>query len=93
VQTKCCEEWLACGDDVNCSQKSTSEPGEIICIQSCLIDAIAESGIADLQECARVCSENSAGVSAATSDLIACMRSEDANGRQACSTPCFGADL
>lgn len=97
VQTKCCDEWLACGEDVACSSKSEAQPGELICIQNCLIDQVGDAAVVDLQECAGRCAEDSSGVSTATSELIACMRAlEDGDGGvqlQACSLPCFGTEL
>jgi hypothetical protein len=93
VHAACCDEYLACGSDANCSQKSSSEPGEMLCIQDCIIDAVSQSGIVDLQACAATCAEDSSGVSPATSALVACMRDEGEDGLQACSTVCFGTEL
>jgi hypothetical protein len=93
VHVACCEEYLACGDDANCSQKSSREPGEMLCIQNCVIDAVSQSGIVDLQQCAAICAEHSSGVSSATSELVACIRDQGEDGRQACSTVCFGTEL
>jgi hypothetical protein len=97
VKEKCCEEYIECGDDPACSQ-SSGHPGELICIQDCLIDQVGDAAAIDVQECAGRCAEDSSGVSGATSDLIACIRADDADSDggvalQNCSEICFGAEL
>jgi hypothetical protein len=93
VQDKCCEEWLDCGNDPDCSYKSESNPGELICVQDCLINQLADAGVVDLGECDSACAVGSAGLATATSELIACIRAEGDAGLQNCSTPCFGIEL
>ena len=93
VQDKCCQEWLDCGDDPDCSYKSASNPGELICMQNCLIDQFADAGAVDLGKCDSECAVGSAGVSTATSELIACIRDVGDAGVQNCSTVCFGIEL
>ena len=92
VMSKCCQEWFDCGEDPHCSQKPAKE-GELLCIQSCLIDAVVEGGAVDLQDCAAACQEQNSGVSEATSAIVACIRTTEDSGLQACSTVCFGTEL
>jgi hypothetical protein len=98
VKSKCCEEYKDCGDDAACSQKDNDQ-GELLCIQSCLIDQVGDAAVVDLDECASRCAVESSGVSAATSALIACIRTpgeapgDGGAALQNCSTVCFGAEL
>jgi hypothetical protein len=93
VKKRCCQEWLACGDDASCSQKPNGVPGEMVCIQDCIIDAVSQSGFVDLQACAAACAEDSSGLSPATSELVACIRYDGEDGLQWCSSVCFGTEL
>jgi hypothetical protein len=95
VETKCCNEWLDCGRDAACSYKSAATPGELICIQDCIIDQVGDAGtgVIDLPTCAANCAVDVA-LSPATNDLIACIRNVgDASVLQNCSTDCFGGEI
>ena len=91
VKTKCCAEWLDCGEDVPCSYKSAKDPGEMVCIQSCVVDQMNDTGTADIETCAAQCAEGSV-VSPATNALINCIALEE-GATQACSAQCFGIEI
>jgi hypothetical protein len=92
IDTKCCQEWLDCVDDKDCSETVAGKKAEFGCIQGCLVDV--DSGIMTLDECAGKCQHDTVGVSSATSALIACTRNTgDSGTAQNCTQECFLRDL
>ena len=92
IDTKCCQEWLDCADDLDCSKAAGSKKAEFECIQGCLVSV--DSGIMTLNECAGNCQHDTVGVSSATSALIACTRDTgDSGTTQNCTQECFLRDL
>jgi len=94
LQSKCCDEYLACGEDEFCAYRTEADPGEAICIQSCLVDQLQDAGVTDIATCAGSCQGSRARVSDATNDLINCMTDTGDSGVLGnCSTPCFGGEI
>ena len=94
VETKCCQEWLDCVNDVDCFQEVDNKPPEYSCIRDCLVND--GGSFPDVDECAGLCKHDAVGVSSATSLLIGCMRdtgSGDASNTQNCTNECFGREL
>ncbi len=94
LATKCCSEWLDCGNDADCGEAvvDAGKHSEILCIQDCML---SDGGTATIDVCAGQCAHDPSGVSMATNALITCIRSaaSDASAAQNCSQECFGRPL
>ncbi|MET0795199.1 MAG: hypothetical protein ABW061_27015 [Polyangiaceae bacterium] len=98
IQSSCCDAYKACyayGPGDQCGYGGPDDAGEISCVQQCVQDGVAESGVYDatlLGTCANKCITKKANgaskdceesIGLRTNDLIACMADN-------CQEKCFG---
>ena len=95
TNTNCCAELNDCTDDIRCSGTST-EQGELQCIQDCLLDGLGTSptdaGSPVLDTCASRCAGKTSHTvpSTATQAIITCMNQPSDGGVGLCAQDCFG---
>jgi hypothetical protein len=94
VETKCCEEWLGCVNDVDCYQEVDGQEAEYLCIRNCLLND--GGNFPTIEECAGMCKHDAVGISSETNALIGCMMATgtgDAGNAQNCTNECFLREL